>query len=77
MLYIYPQSLDFRNSKGRNIGIKIQFMAGEDPSNDALQVMSPMASCTGLNCLYYTSGNIWSLFWAKVCKRGVGYCAIS
>ena len=38
MLYIYPQSLDFRNSKGRNIGIKIQFMAGEDPSNDALQV---------------------------------------
>jgi len=38
MLYIYPQSLDFRNSKGRNIGIKVQFMAGEDPSNDALQV---------------------------------------
>ena len=45
MLYIYPQSLDFRNSKGRNIGIKVQFMAGEDP-NDALQViMSPLASC--------------------------------
>ena len=38
MLYIYPQSLDFHNIKGRNIGIKIQFMAGEDPVNDALQV---------------------------------------
>ena len=38
MLYIYPQTLDFRNSKGRNVGIKVQFMAGEDPSNDALQV---------------------------------------
>ena len=38
MLYIYPQSLDFHNSKGRNIGIKIQFMGGEDPSNDAIQV---------------------------------------
>ena len=39
MLYIYPQSLDFRNSKGRNIGIKIQFMVGEDLTNDALQVV--------------------------------------
>ena len=42
MLYIYPQSLDFRNSKGRNIGIKVQFMAGEDPGNDALQVSVSM-----------------------------------
>ena len=52
-MYIYPQSLDFRNSKGRNIGIKIQFMAGEDPNNDALQVnMSHMASCSGYRVVY-------------------------
>lgn len=30
MLYIYPQVLDFRSGKGRNIGIKVQFMSGEE-----------------------------------------------
>jgi len=30
MLYVYPQTLDFRNGKGRNIGVKVQFMAGEE-----------------------------------------------
>ena len=35
MLYIYPQALDFRSGKGRNVGVKVQFMAGED-REDAL-----------------------------------------
>ena len=30
MLYVYPLSLDFRNGKGRNIGVKVQFMSGEE-----------------------------------------------
>ena len=30
MLYVSPQMLDFRSGKGRNIGVKVQFMAGED-----------------------------------------------
>jgi len=53
MLYIYPQSLDFRNSKGRNIGIKVQFMAGEDPSNDALQVDMVTMGSSVVNCLCF------------------------
>ncbi len=30
MMYVYPLSLDFRSGKGRNVGVKVQFMAGED-----------------------------------------------
>ena len=30
MMYVNPQSLDFRSGKGRNIGVKVQFMAGEE-----------------------------------------------
>lgn len=34
LLYIYPQSLNFSSRQGsvRNIAVKLQFMAGEDPS---------------------------------------------
>lgn len=30
MLYVCPQTLDFRSGKGRNVGVKVQFMAGEE-----------------------------------------------
>ena len=30
MLYVYPLSLDFRSGKGRNIGVKVQFLSGEE-----------------------------------------------
>lgn len=30
MLYVYPQALDFRSGKGRNIGVKVQFLSGEE-----------------------------------------------
>ncbi len=33
MLYVSPLSLDFRSRKERNLGIKIQFMSGEDPED--------------------------------------------
>ena len=37
---MYPQSVDLRSqSKGQNIGVKVQFMAGEDPKVDALQII--------------------------------------
>ncbi len=29
-MYVYPLSLDFRSGKGRNVGVKVQFMAGEE-----------------------------------------------
>lgn len=34
LLYVYPQSLNFNSRQGsvRNIAVKVQFMAGEDPS---------------------------------------------
>uniref|UniRef100_A0A8C3FP68 Dedicator of cytokinesis 6 n=1 Tax=Chrysemys picta bellii TaxID=8478 RepID=A0A8C3FP68_CHRPI len=34
LLYVYPQSLNFSSRQGsvRNIAVKVQFMAGEDPS---------------------------------------------
>jgi hypothetical protein len=39
-LYVYPQWADLRSqSKGQNIGVKVQFMAGEDPKVDALQII--------------------------------------
>ena len=30
MLYVYPLSLDFRSGKGRNVGVKVQFLSGEE-----------------------------------------------
>lgn len=46
LLYVYPQSLNFSSRQGsvRNIAVKVQFMAGEDPSQ-ALPV-SPRAAAT-------------------------------
>lgn len=34
LLYVYPQSANFSSRQGsvRNIAVKVQFMAGEDPS---------------------------------------------
>lgn len=34
LLYIYPQTVNFSSRQGsvRNIAVKVQFMAGEDPS---------------------------------------------
>lgn len=34
LLYIYPQTVNFNSRQGsvRNIAVKVQFMAGEDPS---------------------------------------------
>ncbi|XP_078541005.1 dedicator of cytokinesis protein 6 isoform X8 [Lissotriton helveticus] len=46
LLYVYPHSLNFSNRQGsvRNIAVKVQFMAGEDPSQ-ALQVIFGKSSC--------------------------------
>ena len=30
MLYVRPQALDFKSGKGRNIGVRVQFMSGEE-----------------------------------------------
>ena len=32
-LYVYRQSLDFRSVNHHNIGIKVQFLKGEDPNS--------------------------------------------
>ncbi|XP_074836429.1 dedicator of cytokinesis protein 6 isoform X3 [Carettochelys insculpta] len=47
LLYVYPQSLNFSSRQGsvRNIAVKIQFMAGEDPSQ-ALPVIFGKSSCS-------------------------------
>uniref|UniRef100_A0AAX7SZ15 Dedicator of cytokinesis 6 n=1 Tax=Astatotilapia calliptera TaxID=8154 RepID=A0AAX7SZ15_ASTCA len=46
LLYVYPQSLNFSSRQGsvRNIAVKVQFMAGEDPSQ-ALAVIFGKSSC--------------------------------
>uniref|UniRef100_A0A3B1JP99 Dedicator of cytokinesis 6 n=1 Tax=Astyanax mexicanus TaxID=7994 RepID=A0A3B1JP99_ASTMX len=46
LLYIYPQSLNFSSRQGsvRNIAVKMQFMAGEDPSQ-AICVIFGKSSC--------------------------------
>uniref|UniRef100_A0A668ACN0 Dedicator of cytokinesis 6 n=1 Tax=Myripristis murdjan TaxID=586833 RepID=A0A668ACN0_9TELE len=46
LLYIYPQSLNFSSRQGsvRNIAVKVQFMAGEDPSQ-AMPVIFGKSSC--------------------------------
>ncbi|XP_041854158.1 dedicator of cytokinesis protein 7-like isoform X2 [Melanotaenia boesemani] len=47
LLYVYPQSLNFSSRQGsvRNIAVKVQFMAGEDPSQ-ALPVIFGKSSCS-------------------------------
>ncbi|XP_063043181.1 dedicator of cytokinesis protein 7-like isoform X2 [Engraulis encrasicolus] len=46
LLYIYPQSVNFSSRQGsvRNIAVKVQFMAGEDPSQ-AMPVIFGKSSC--------------------------------
>ncbi|XP_066529748.1 dedicator of cytokinesis protein 7-like isoform X4 [Hoplias malabaricus] len=46
LLYVYPQSLNFSSRQGsvRNIAVKMQFMAGEDPSQ-AMSVIFGKSSC--------------------------------
>ncbi|XP_068130412.1 dedicator of cytokinesis protein 6 isoform X7 [Hyperolius riggenbachi] len=51
LLYVYPRSLNYSSRQGsvRNIAVKVQFMAGEDP-NQALPVIFGKSSCSE----YYT-----------------------
>ncbi|CAI9570023.1 unnamed protein product, partial [Staurois parvus] len=51
LLYVYPRSLNLNSRQGsvRNIAVKVQFMAGEDP-NQALPVIFGKSSCSE----YYT-----------------------
>uniref|UniRef100_A0A8C9VJG7 Dedicator of cytokinesis 6 n=1 Tax=Scleropages formosus TaxID=113540 RepID=A0A8C9VJG7_SCLFO len=46
LLYVYPQCLNFSSRQGsvRNIAVKVQFMAGEDPSQ-AMPVIFGKSSC--------------------------------
>uniref|UniRef100_A0A673M8D7 Dedicator of cytokinesis protein 7-like n=1 Tax=Sinocyclocheilus rhinocerous TaxID=307959 RepID=A0A673M8D7_9TELE len=46
LLYVYPQSVNFNSRQGsvRNIAVKVQFMAGEDPSQ-AMPVIFGKSSC--------------------------------
>ncbi|XP_048846353.1 LOW QUALITY PROTEIN: dedicator of cytokinesis protein 7-like [Brienomyrus brachyistius] len=56
LLYIYPQSLNFSSRQGsvRNIAVKVQFMAGEDPSQ-AMPVIFGKSSCAEFFKEAYTS----------------------
>ena len=38
MLYVYPLSLDFRKVNGHDIGVKVQFLSGEE-MEDVCQVI--------------------------------------
>ncbi|XP_061079182.1 dedicator of cytokinesis protein 7-like isoform X1 [Conger conger] len=55
LLYVYPQSLNFSSRQGsvRNIAVKVQFMAGEDPSQ-ALPVIFGKSSCAEFQKEAYT-----------------------
>ncbi|TNN70010.1 Dedicator of cytokinesis protein 6 [Liparis tanakae] len=55
LLYVYPQSLNFSSRQGsvRNIAVKVQFMAGEDPSQ-ALPVIFGKSSCAEFTQDAYT-----------------------
>ncbi|KAL2101539.1 hypothetical protein ACEWY4_003300 [Coilia grayii] len=46
LLYVYPQTVNFSSRQGsvRNIAVKVQFMAGEDPSQ-AMPVIFGKSSC--------------------------------
>ncbi|KAL7988367.1 hypothetical protein Chor_007286 [Crotalus horridus] len=56
LLYIYPQSLNFSSRQGsvRNIAVKLQFMAGEDPSQ-AMPVIFGKSSCSEFAKEAYTA----------------------
>ncbi|XP_072847710.2 dedicator of cytokinesis protein 6 isoform X6 [Pogona vitticeps] len=56
LLYVYPQSLNFSSRQGsvRNIAVKLQFMAGEDPSH-AMPVIFGKSSCSEFTKEAYTS----------------------
>ncbi|TFK01351.1 DNA excision repair protein ERCC-1-like [Platysternon megacephalum] len=56
LLYVYPQSLNFSSRQGsvRNIAVKVQFMAGEDPSQ-ALPVIFGKSSCSEFTKEAYTA----------------------
>ncbi|XP_040202409.1 dedicator of cytokinesis protein 6 isoform X5 [Rana temporaria] len=56
LLYVYPRSLNFSSRQGsmRNITVKVQFMAGEDP-NQALPVIFGKSSCSEYYTEAYTS----------------------
>ncbi|XP_072005663.1 dedicator of cytokinesis protein 6 isoform X6 [Engystomops pustulosus] len=56
LLYVYPKCLNFSSRQGsvRNIAVKVQFMAGEDP-NQALPVIFGRSSCNEFYSESYTS----------------------
>ncbi|XP_073443618.1 dedicator of cytokinesis protein 6 isoform X6 [Dendrobates tinctorius] len=56
LLYVYPKCLNFSSRQGsvRNIAIKVQFMAGEDP-NQALPVIFGRSSCNEFYSESYTA----------------------
>ncbi|XP_030401659.1 dedicator of cytokinesis protein 6 isoform X3 [Gopherus evgoodei] len=56
LLYVYPQSLNFSSRQGsmRNIAVKVQFLAGEDPSQ-ALPVIFGKSSCSEFTKEAYTA----------------------
>ncbi|XP_038048648.1 dedicator of cytokinesis protein 7-like isoform X3 [Patiria miniata] len=56
LLYVYPNSLNYSNRSGsaRNIAVKVQFMAGEDPST-ALKCIMGKSSCPEFSDHSYSS----------------------
>ncbi|XP_067416642.1 dedicator of cytokinesis protein 6 isoform X2 [Emydura macquarii macquarii] len=56
LLYVYPRSLNFGSRQGsvRNIAVKLQFMAGEDPGQ-ALPVIFGKSSCSEFAKEAYTA----------------------
>ncbi|XP_073510328.1 dedicator of cytokinesis protein 6 isoform X5 [Phyllobates terribilis] len=56
LLYVYPKCLNFSSRQGsvRNIAVKVQFMAGEDP-NQALPVIFGRSSCNEFYSESYTA----------------------
>ncbi|XP_054859895.1 dedicator of cytokinesis protein 6 [Eublepharis macularius] len=56
LMYVYPQSLNFSSRQGsvRNITVKLQFMAGEDPEQ-ALPVIFGKSSCSEFAKEAYTA----------------------
>ncbi|KAM4039639.1 dedicator of cytokinesis protein 6 isoform 6-T6 [Anomaloglossus baeobatrachus] len=56
LLYVYPKCLNFSSRQGsvRNIAVKVQFMAGEDP-NQALPVIFGRSSCNEFYNESYTA----------------------
>ncbi|XP_053318481.1 dedicator of cytokinesis protein 6 isoform X2 [Spea bombifrons] len=56
LLFVYPRSLNFSSRQGsvRNIAVKVQYMAGEDP-NQAMPVIFGKSSCSEFYSEAYTS----------------------